>query len=122
MHACPSFCKSCPLHPPPPGGRATPLTPKQWYPCTQAFSSAAAVPPPSGPISEDHPKALAEALAWRPQLGLAEDAVCLLAPAAACTGGSKALAGRQIGWIWGVEALPADCMAAQDWQAEMNEG
>ena len=48
--------------------------------------AAAAAPPPTGPLSVDHPKALAEALAWRPQLGAAEDAACLLLPAAACAG------------------------------------
>lgn len=52
----------------------------------QAFTTAAASGPPDSPVSEDQPKALAEALAWRPQLGAAEDAACLLLPAAACAG------------------------------------
>ena len=52
----------------------------------QAFSSAAAPPAPKGPVSEDQPKALAEALEWRPRLSSAEDLACLLAPAAACAG------------------------------------
>lgn len=49
----------------------------------QAFS-AAAVPPPSGPVSEDNPKALAEALEWQPRLSAAEEAASLLGPAAIC--------------------------------------
>lgn len=52
----------------------------------QAFGTAAAAPPPSGPISADHPKSLAEALDWRPQLSSTEEWACLLAPAAACAG------------------------------------
>ena len=81
----------------------------------QAFSSAAAVPPPSGPVSEDHPKALAEALEWRPQLGLAEDALCLLGPAAACAGGPplpctphQLGCGPQVAWV--LPAPPAELL------------
>lgn len=54
----------------------------------QAFSSASAVPP-SGHVSEDHPKALAEALEWRPKLSAAEEAASLLGPAAICTGATQ---------------------------------
>ncbi|KAL4422443.1 hypothetical protein ABPG75_008640 [Micractinium tetrahymenae] len=72
----------------PPAGAAAAVLPQLHRSASviaQAFSSAAAAPPPTGPVSEDHPKALAAALEWRPQLGAAEDWACLLGSATVCT-------------------------------------
>jgi hypothetical protein len=82
--ACYSPCKCGAF----PARKARCMLPPALSSSVQAFSSASAVPP-SGHVSEDHPKALAEALEWRPKLSTAEEAASLLGPAAICTGATQ---------------------------------